>query len=61
MNIKKVICFFNGHKRGKTTCKPFGNQFYWKVNCVRCDKKISYLSPRLRLVGTEMAHGFDGN
>lgn len=61
MNIKKIACFIKGHKRGKTTITAFGNQFYWKVKCSRCDKKIGYLSPRCRLVGTEVAHGFDGN
>jgi hypothetical protein len=65
-NMKKIICWLKGHKRGKSFCsqnyngiRNFNN-YVWTIKCSRCGYKIEYLSPRARLVGTEIRFGFDG-
>ena len=57
----KIICFFKGHKRGKTIYKykkTIGHT--WNIVCKRCGYKIGYVSPNARLVSTEISSGFDG-
>ena len=56
--MKKIICFFKGHKRGNTWYLPWKKA--WMVKCKKCSYKIIYESPMARLVGTEMKFGFDG-
>ena len=56
--MRRIICFFKRHKRGNT---KYLGRCYWKIECVRCQYKIQYRSPCARLVGIEMACGFDGN
>ena len=65
--IPKIICWFKGHKRGKTWSRTgyvyhyvTGNT-HWHIQCKRCGYRIDYSSPRARLIGTEMSYGFDGN
>lgn len=54
----KLICYFKGHKRGRTYY--MGNK-YWHIECKRCGKTLEYDSPRARLTGTEIRYGFDGS
>jgi DNA-directed RNA polymerase subunit RPC12/RpoP len=54
--MKKIICLFKGHKRSNT---KYHNK-RWDITCSRCGYKISYKSPRARLVGLEQHFGFDG-
>jgi hypothetical protein len=64
--MKKIICWFKGHKRGKTSSASnyrgirLFNNFIWTIKCSRCEYQISYVSPRARLVGIETDSGFDG-
>lgn len=60
--MKKIICFFKGHRRGKTTVKflKCSNDFKWQIRCEKCVHVVAYISPRTRLIGTEMRLGFDG-
>jgi predicted nucleic-acid-binding Zn-ribbon protein len=54
--MKKIICYFKGHKRGKTIYE----KGYWTVFCKRCGYWFSYSNRGPRLIGTEMKNGFDG-
>ena len=54
--MRKIICFFKGHKRGYT---KYGDG-EWQIGCLRCGYGIEYKSPFVRLVGIEMRFGFDG-
>lgn len=63
--MKKIICFFKGHKRGKTECYQTYNgmvngKFMWKIECSRCGYRIDYQSHMARLIGIELRYGFDG-
>lgn len=60
--MKKIICWFKGHKRGRDTCvyNRLSAGFLWVITCQRCGYKAEYYSPRLRLVGKEIGLGFDG-
>lgn len=55
-----LICFFKGHKRGKTTSTFNLTTRRWKIKCKRCGYEIEYDSPLCRLVSKEMSYGFDG-
>jgi len=57
--MKKIICFFKGHKRGNTWYSPWDKT--WHIECKRYRKMIEYRSPRARLVGIEIRYGFDGS
>ena len=56
--MRRIICFFKGHKRGDTAHVNFN---FWRIKCSRCGYTIEYRSPLARLIGIEMLHGFDGN
>ena len=56
--MMKLRCFFKNHSRGKT--KYLGDG-YWYVKCKRCGYSIEYESPGGRLIGEEIARGFDGH
>ena len=62
--FKRLICWFKGHKRGRTTHKDLSNNwrlcFRWTIKCKRCGYKTSYISPLSRLVGKEIELGFTG-
>lgn len=61
--MDKLICFFKGHKRGKTSVRIDCPGFVklWVIECKRCRYEIEYRSHMARLVGTEMRLGFDGD
>lgn len=55
--MKRLLCWLTGgHKRAKT--KHYRG--YWGVQCGKCGYWFYYKSGFARLVGVEMAHGFDG-
>ena len=58
MSIKRIICFFKLHKRGKTYYKKNKT---WVIECKRCKYIVQYSSPMARLIGIEIKYGFDGN
>lgn len=55
--MKKIICWFKGHKRGKTV---YLGKDMWYIQCSRCEYELEYDSPWARLVSTEIRWGFDG-
>lgn len=55
--MKKIICWFKGHLRGKTY---FENR-HWYIQCKRCGYETNYQSPYVRLISEEISLGFDGN
>ena len=57
--MKRLICFFKGHKRGEIWYEPWNKN--WHIECKRCGYKYNYFSPIARLIGEEMRIGFDGN
>ncbi len=54
----KIICWLKGHTRDEK--RTYIKKKYWHIKCKRCGYKISYLSPRVRLVGLEIRFGFTG-
>lgn len=58
--LNKIICYFKGHKRGRTTHALIFKYVEWSIQCKRCNYMISYFSPRARLIGEEMSYGFEG-
>lgn len=63
----RILCWFLGHKRRETWSRTgyvyynkIGNT-HWHIVCKRCGFRFDYYSPRARLIGVEMKHGFTGD
>lgn len=66
--LNRLKCWFKGHIRdqGSTWSRtPWINhnqqgKTRWHIKCKRCGFMADYISPRARLIGTEIKLGFTG-